>query len=437
MSTEIFTEAWAKACQNQLNRSETYRLSAQEWKWPLVLVRENGADGKAQRIFLDLWEGTCREARFATENDLQKADFVISASPKNWAQVLGGEVDPMMALMRGKLKLAKGKLFTLARFSGAAKALVAVAGEVSSPLPEPEVAEKINHSPDKTIPKTSVKADFVTTGPQGLRQEILPMKLYHKAKRLGIWNPQDIDFSTDKQDWQKLNDLEKEVLLHLTALFQAGEESVTRDLLPLIMVIANEGRLEEEMYLTTFLWEEAKHTEFFRRFLDEVAREHSDLSRFHTANYRKIFYKALPNAMNALKDDPSPAAQIRASVTYNMIVEGTLAETGYHAYYAMLERQQLLPGLQEGIGYLKRDESRHIAYGIHLLSRLIHENPEQWTMLEKQMTGLLDTALAIITELFETYPEMPFGLQPDDFLAFAMTQFESRMTHLEKACGSI
>jgi ribonucleoside-diphosphate reductase beta chain len=32
------------------------------------------------------------------------------------------------------------------------------------------------------------------------------------------------------------------------------------------MVIAQEGRLEEEMFLTSFLWEEAKHVEFFSRF---------------------------------------------------------------------------------------------------------------------------------------------------------------------------
>ncbi|MCB0259558.1 MAG: ribonucleotide-diphosphate reductase subunit beta, partial [Calditrichaeota bacterium] len=97
------------------------------------------------------------------------------------------------------------------------------------------------------------------------------MRLYHKAKKFGIWNPQDIDLQRDREDWQSLSDLEKEVLLHLTALFQGGEEAVTLDLLPLIMVIAKERRIEEELYLTTFLWEEAKHTEFFRRFLDEVA----------------------------------------------------------------------------------------------------------------------------------------------------------------------
>ncbi len=42
-----------------------------------------------------------------------------------------------------------------------------------------------------------------------------------------------------------------ETQARLSALFQAGEEAVTLDLLPLIMVIAQEGRPEEEMFLTS------------------------------------------------------------------------------------------------------------------------------------------------------------------------------------------
>ena len=90
---------------------------------------------------------------------------------------------------------------------------------------------------------------FITTNSRGLRQDILPMRLYHKAKKLGIWDPQSIDFTQDILDLQHLKDAEKESLLQLTALFQAGEECVTLDLLPLVMVIAREGRLEEEMFL--------------------------------------------------------------------------------------------------------------------------------------------------------------------------------------------
>ena len=170
------------------------------------------------------------------------------------------------------------------------------------------------------------------------------MRLFEKAKRYGIWNPSDIDFTQDARDWARLDDPQRDLILRLTAQFQAGEEAVTLDILPLILAVAREGRVEEEIYLTSFLFEEAKHTDFFRRFLDEVAGGPQDLAGFHGDNYRFLFYQALPEAMGALVDDPSPANQLRASVTYNMVVEGILAETGYHAYLTALERNGLMPG---------------------------------------------------------------------------------------------
>lgn len=286
---------------------------------------------------------------------------------------------------------------------------------------------------------------FATTT-RGLNRSLHPMRLYEKAKRLGIWNPSDIDLSKDKTDWAGLKDDEKDLILRLLAMFVAGEEAVTLDLLPLIQVIAREGRIEEEMFLTTFLFEEAKHTDFFRRFLDDVALlpsplgegsgVRSDLTHFHTANYRLIFYEALPSALSALEVDSSPSAQVRASVTYNMVVEGVLAETGYHAFFTMLERNDLMPGLRKGISLLKQDESRHIAYGIYLLSRLVAEHPDEWEMLDTQMNTLLPAAIGVIGDTFAAYDEVPFGLVEDDFVNYAMNQFARRFERLEKAKGA-
>jgi ribonucleoside-diphosphate reductase beta chain len=275
---------------------------------------------------------------------------------------------------------------------------------------------------------------FATTT-RGLNRDLPPMRLYEKAKKLGIWNPSDIDFSKDKLDWATFKDDEKDLIWLLLALFVAGEEAVTLDLLPLIEVIAREGRIEEEMFLTTFLFEEAKHTDFFRRFLDEVCDAPVDLSHFHTANYKTIFYEALPDALLNMKTDQSPAAQIRASVTYNMVVEGVLAETGYHAFFTMLERNDLMPGLRKGISLLKQDESRHIAYGVFLLSRLIAENPQEWENLETHMNTLLPLAIGVIGDTFARYEVVPFGLVEDDFVTYAMNQFSKRFERLEKAKG--
>lgn len=276
---------------------------------------------------------------------------------------------------------------------------------------------------------------FITTT-RGLKRQSPPMRLYEKAKRLGVWNPSDIDFSQDVVDFQRLTAEEKDLILRLTAMFQAGEEAVTLDLLPLIMTIAKEGRLEEEMYLTTFLWEEAKHTDFFGRFLTEVARVDGDLSRYHTDNYHTIFYEALPQAMKALEQDPSPAAQVRAAVTYNMIVEGVLAETGYHAYLKTLEVNGIMPGQIKGVRLLKQDESRHIAYAIYLLSRLLAVDAGLWEVVDETMNELLLPALGIIGEAFDCYEPMPFGLVEDDFVDYATSQFQKRIERLERARGA-
>ncbi|MBL8062885.1 MAG: R2-like ligand-binding oxidase [Anaerolineales bacterium] len=276
---------------------------------------------------------------------------------------------------------------------------------------------------------------FATTT-RGLNRDLPPMRLYEKAKKLGIWNPSDIDLTKDKQDWAGFTDEEKDLCLLLLSMFVAGEEAVTLDLLPLIQAIAQEGRIEEEMFLTTFLFEEAKHTDFFRRFMDEVAEAGVDLSRYHGDNYRQLFYESLPNALNALRTDPSPASQIRASVTYNMIVEGVLAETGYQAFFTMLERNDLLPSLRKGISLLKQDESRHIAYGVYLLSRLMAEHPDEWDNLQIQMNMLLPSAIGVIGDAFARYEVVPFGLKEEDFINYAMSQFSKRFERLEKAKGA-
>ena len=259
----------------------------------------------------------------------------------------------------------------------------------------------------------------------------LPMRLYEKAKRLGVWNPSDIGFAQDRADWLGLTELEREAMLQTTSLFVAGEEAVTLDLLPLVLAIAREGRLEEELFLTTFLFEEGKHTQFFRAFLDEVGGAPAGLERYHGVSYRQLFEVELPQAMNALLDDASPAAQARASVTYNLIVEGVLAETGYHSYFAALEARDLLPGLREGLRLVKQDESRHIAYGVHLLTRLVAADHALWDVVEERMAALLPLALGVVEEGFARYGDTsPFGLEKDEIAAFAARQFQARLERI-------
>jgi ribonucleoside-diphosphate reductase beta chain len=273
-----------------------------------------------------------------------------------------------------------------------------------------------------------------TTG--GLRDGF-PLRLYQKAKRLGVWDPAAFDFAQDKRDWDGLDDLQRETILSLTSLFVAGEEAVTLDLLPLVLAIAREGRIEEELYLTTFLFEEGKHTELFSRFLHEVAGGPDDLDRFHVPSYRTIFYEELPATMERLLNDHSAEALARASVTYNMIVEGVLAETGYHSYHESLAANGLMPALCSALVEIKRDESRHIAYGVYLLSRLVAEDAAIWEVIDARMQELFPYALGVVTETFDQYEDgvTPFGLELGMFTEFATSQFGKRYDRISRSRG--
>ncbi len=266
---------------------------------------------------------------------------------------------------------------------------------------------------------------YTTLSSRGLRHDTFPMRLYHKAKRLGIWNPRDIDLTQDHQDWQNISDEYKERLRNLIFGFQAGEEAVTLDLLPLIMTMAREGRLEEEMFLTTFLWEEAKHTEFFRRILDEVLESQDLHIERSTNNGRDLFGEDLPRTMNVLLTDPSPENQVRASVLYNMIIEGVLAETGYFSFSRMLNNTSAtaMPGLRQGLLLIQRDESRHIAYGVFLISRLVAENKSLWPLVEGQMQELFT---------YVSNNQRENG-SPEAVQAYSRQQFEKRLARIARA----
>lgn len=276
---------------------------------------------------------------------------------------------------------------------------------------------------------------IISTSEQGINMDSLPYRLFQKAKRLGTWNPEDIDFSQDKIDWEtKMEPEQKEGLLRLISMFQAGEEAVTLDLLPLINVIAKEGRLEEEMFLTTFLWEEAKHTEFFRLALNAIG-ETDDLAHHHTGTYKKIFYEILPEAMGRLEHDHSPEAVAEAAIIYNMLVEGILAETGYYSFHRSLADLGLMPGLMEGINNVKRDESRHIGYGTYLLQRIISEHPDLYDHIMQKMMEAAMLGTKVVTEGTEATADgsPEFETDAEDTKKFAETQFKARMSVLQRA----
>jgi ribonucleoside-diphosphate reductase beta chain len=269
----------------------------------------------------------------------------------------------------------------------------------------------------------------------GLNWDSLPLKLF-AGGNAKFWDPADIDFSRDRADWEELSDVERDFATRLCAEFIAGEEAVTEDIQPFMAAMRAEGRLGDEMYLTQFAFEEAKHVQVFRMWLDAVGIS-DDLHSFlePLTAYREMFYEELPNCLNALSIDPSPAAQIRASVTYNHVVEGMLALTGYYAWHKICVDRGILPGMQELVRRIGDDERRHMAWGTFTCRRHVAADDANWTVFETRMNELIPLALQATEQGFALYDPMPFGMQLDEFMQYSADKGMRRFGTISSARG--
>jgi len=136
---EVFTEEWASACCEALNRGGAYAVAAADWEEGVSVLSMSAdpAHGimEDRAVYIDAHRGHCRGARMASEADIEAAPYVFRANAATWKRLLAGEVEPVTAVMQGKLKLVRGSLFALAKHAKAATAMVAAAGEVGGTFP--------------------------------------------------------------------------------------------------------------------------------------------------------------------------------------------------------------------------------------------------------------------------------------------------------------
>jgi len=139
MAAEIFTDDWAQLWNDSINANEDYKKAATKWEGAIgmVMTPDPAMGIPEERIVIaDLWHGDCRNAKAGGAADIEDTPYLIRAEPAAWRNVLAGKTDPIVGLMGGKLKLAKGSLFALLPYAKAAKELVRSAIDVDTSFPE-------------------------------------------------------------------------------------------------------------------------------------------------------------------------------------------------------------------------------------------------------------------------------------------------------------
>lgn len=192
------------------------------------------------------------------------------------------------------------------------------------------------------------------------------------------WMATAIDFTQDRVDWLAMPQVIRDQFTGTFAAFYQGEESVTRNLAPMLMAAP---RLEHEVFLTTQTVDEARHMMFFKRVFNEVLGWEGDaadhvkrIKPYMGPWYSNLFFDpgdGLDGMGEKLRQNPNDVGLFAETVTlYHLVLETGLALVGQRFLLDLCRGIGGMPGFYKGFMAVTRDESRHVGFGVRVIREL-------------------------------------------------------------------
>jgi len=246
--------------------------------------------------------------------------------------------------------------------------------------------------------------DVLAVVERGARKLPSYLDLYGMAVKQA-WNPDELDFSRDREEWLQLSPETKKRRMWSLRMFFAGEERVASLLAPLVW--AAPGK-DVEAFVATQLADEVRHTIFFDRYwrgvvgtdargLHELVSQ-IGITAAENPAYRYLFYEWLPEQAQWLASHPGDIdASTKFVSVYHLIVEGAMFLTGMRYQLEGARRWGRTWGFYQGFTAATRDESRHVLFGVRFLRDRVTENPQRFVPLIrdtiKEFRPLIETIM--------------------------------------------
>jgi 1,2-phenylacetyl-CoA epoxidase catalytic subunit/putative sterol carrier protein len=246
----------------------------------------------------------------------------------------------------------------------------------------------------------------------------------------GNWKAYDIDFSADREGWERLTDIQRKSALWTYSMFFYGEDSVTDNLSPYIDAAPKE---EQKYFLATQQVDEARHAVFFHRLFKEVigAGESIGSTLAYTEpqlgwGYRNVFDR-LDRMGEELRSDRSLPKFAQAIALYHMVVEATLAQPGQHFIEDYFTKAGTMPGFSEGMHNVSRDEQRHIGFGVKTLAECFRESEECKAAVAEILREVMRYSMAVfVPPGWDLSYTRCYGFELEDIYAFGMRSVEAK-----------
>jgi ribonucleoside-diphosphate reductase beta chain len=255
---------------------------------------------------------------------------------------------------------------------------------------------------------------------QGLVHLPTYRELFYRWERQQ-WRAEEIDFTSDRRQWEKMSPQERQDRLFGLSAFFRGEACVTDTLGPYITAMPDE---EMRIFVTTQLADEARHTVFFARFFKEVLgidketleETLEEIRQYMNEHLQYILIDSLSDVAERIRKEPGDLTHLVEGITlYHIIVEGTMALAGQRGILEFYRQNNLFPAFRGGFTAVARDESRHVVFGVKFLREMIQRDAAYARTVKAAIDKYAPVALTALTPKDEYIPNI-LAMQADPWL---------------------
>lgn len=120
------SEEWTALLMEEVNKSPGYAMAARTWEGDFLFVMDAERSlKKPVGIYMDLWHGKCRSARFVTDITGMKPAFIYRLTYSNWVALLTDKLHPVKDIVTGKIRIEGNTTVLLGHRRAAEELLVA------------------------------------------------------------------------------------------------------------------------------------------------------------------------------------------------------------------------------------------------------------------------------------------------------------------------
>jgi len=236
-------------------------------------------------------------------------------------------------------------------------------------------------------------------------------ELYYRWERQQ-WSTQDLDFLSDRIQWEDLLPEEQKSFITALATFYQGEACVTDALGPYVLAVPDE---EMRIFLTTQLVDEARHTVFFDCvFKDVLEIDHGRLEDmlamtrpYMNKGAQFILLDSLSDIAERLRNNPRDLRLLTEGIVlYHLVVEGMMGLAGQKTLLDQYRQENIFPVIRAGLMAVTRDESRHVLFGVRFLRDMVQLNASYVGVIEDSLRKYAPGAVLALTPPDETIGAM-------------------------------